>query len=477
MIIDYDSVDEPVEFYAPKTISGNLTIENNNDLTDLFFLENLDSVKNLKIENCNNLKTISGLKVKSIDTLTLQNNNKLYACDEIMNLIDSGILNSNEIILDSNARSCNNLNQIQHYKRQKDYPCGEQEITDTLIYQFEIDSFDCQYFTGSLLIKDNQILNLEGLKNLKSVNYSLGLVNLNIDSVDTLTIGITEKLTIRNNNRLKNISYLNPREAIRVIEISYNDSLSAINYLPFGDSLIIKNNQSLDNCCIIADNLFEESDRYIYIDSNNTNCSGLNAIKNYCLETAFPCGIIGVTDTFKENSDFDIDCYEYNGNMFVTGSNLNAIDSSNSIIYINGDLIIEEVNQPTFFGFENIENINGNLVFKNNSISKLKAFRNLYEIQNRLIIDGNNRLISSPIDAQTFVRNITVTNNDSIRFLYFGDGQTNHNRLKSIEISGNQNLESIDGMFSEHMDSIKISNNYNLASINAIAFTDTVYDF
>ena len=63
-----------------------------------------------------------------------------------------------------------------------------------------------------------------------------------------------------------------------------------------------------------------------------------------------------------------------------------------------------------------------------------------------------------------------------MRFLYFGDGQTNQNRLKSVEISGNQNLESIDGMFSNQMDSIKISNNFNLISINAITFTDTVYD-
>jgi hypothetical protein len=227
---------------------------------------------------------------------------------------------------------------------------------------------------------------------------------------------------------------------------------------------------------MIADNLFEETNKYVFIDSNNTNCSGLIQIKNYCLETAFPCGILGVTDTFKENSDFNIDCYEYRGNMYVTGSNLNAIDFSNNIIYINGDLIIEEVNQPSLIGFEGLENIYGSLIFKNNSISNLKAFRNLYEIQNRLIIDANNGLKNSPIDAETFVRNITVTNNDSIRFLYFGDGEINQNRLKSIEISGNQSLESIDGMFSEHMDSIKISNNYNLASINAIAHTDTVYD-
>jgi hypothetical protein len=327
-----------------------------------------------------------------------------------------------------------------------------------------------------MLITDDQITNLKGLKNLSSVYHSLSLVSLNIDSIDTLTLSVTGKLLVRNNTRLKSIKNINLREATNVIEISHNDSLTAINYLPFSDSLLIKNNKSLDNCCAIADNLFENTDKYVYVDSNNINCSGLNQIKYYCLETAFPCGILGVTDTFKENSDFDIDCYEYRGNMYVTGSNLNAIDSSNSIIYINGDLIIEEVNQPSLNGFVNLENINGSLILKNNSISNLKAFRNLYEIQNRLIVDANNRLISNPIDAETFVRNITVTNNDSIRFLYFGDGEINQNRLKSIEISGNQSLESIDGMFSEHMDSIKISNNYNLASINAIAHTDTVYD-
>ena len=476
LIVDYSNINDSILFLCPKTISGDLSLLNNETITDLSLLENLDSVKNLRIENCSNLKKLDGIDISLMDTLNLQNNKKLYACNEVIALIDSGVLSSNKIILDSNASSCNSLHQISHFKRQKYYPCGELEKTDTLIYQFEIDSFDCQDYEGSIYITDSLITNLRGLSNLQTVHHNFTLNNLNLTYLDTLNLSITNKFTIQNNRKLKTIENIQFNNPSNVIEFSNNDSLIEIIDLTYTDSLIIKNNKSLDNCCAIAENLFHETTKNIVIESNSLNCNGLVEIKNYCLDNAFPCGLLGVTDTFTKNSDFDFNCYEYKGSMFIRGHSLDSIDSTNNIRNIRGNLEIEELHQVNLFGFENLENINGSLIIRNNSVSNLKAFGNLNEIQGELIIDANNNLRNNPINAETAVRKITLSNNDSITSLTFGQRVSNAIRLDAIEIYNNNALEYIGGGFSEQMDSITISNNDNLTSISAISATNTVHD-
>ena len=95
-------------------------------------------------------------------------------------------------------------------------------------------------------------------------------------------------------------------------------NISSLNGANVVDSLTIYNNKSLNNCCAISHNLFDEDNKpsYILIDSNENNCDEIDSVKSFCLENEFPCGVYGYTDTFMFNIDFDsLDCTTFEGSI------------------------------------------------------------------------------------------------------------------------------------------------------------------
>ncbi len=219
-------------------ITGDIILENNDQLFNLHGLENLTACSALYIGGCENLNSIyalSGLSGELNDIVIFQN----PSLSLIEGLIGITAV-KNSIILDSNT-DLQNLNGFSNL---------------TIIRE------------GQLILNGNTSLtNIQGLSNLTSIGSDLAITNCN---------------ALQNLNGLNNITTLN------IFHLGFNDVLQDVNAMSALTNVdlffFVSFNPLLADCCIFYDLLNNNGvGGLITIESNAGLCNSPSDILNNCL--------------------------------------------------------------------------------------------------------------------------------------------------------------------------------------------------
>ena len=247
-------------------IGGSLDIEANFALSSLAGLENLQTIgENLEIQMNHILSSLAGLEnlsAASINDISIYYNSNLSDCD-IQGICDYLTAPKGQVEIYKNATGCNNPPEIAQ-------SCG---TTLTCLpfgnYHFssqqEIDGFPsdyshCNHLAGYVSISGENIMNLDSLSVLDTINGYLficgndNLSSLNgLNNLKTIQDGlIIGGIECNGNNALTNMEGLNGLTSVgesvfidgnaNILTLSGLDSLSSI-----GSSLRISYNMSLKN--------------------------------------------------------------------------------------------------------------------------------------------------------------------------------------------------------------------------------------
>lgn len=406
-------------------------------LTSLESLSNLNSINgSLCVRYCNSLSSLAGLEninSGSITEINIYNNSSLSSCEvqSICNFLGNptGVIN-----IYNNAEGCNNPSEIAD-------ECG---ITmDCLPFgnyyclsQQEINNFQsnypsCDAIQGNIMIRGDNITNLNGLNNIISCsgNLNIGLWYGGTDSLVDLTglnniISIGGDLTVSANNMLISLTGLNNLDSVGgKLEISNNyqlTSLTGLNSLNFiGGSLVISNTNylkdltGLNNVNNIGENI------NIYDNSRLRDLSGLENISTIPL-------------------DLDIN---YNDSLV-------SLTGLQNVSIIGGGVNIDHMYGSYLFPSSNLTEIGGNLqLMYNENLANLSGLENLTSIAGDLNIRGNQSLTSiSELDnLNKIVGELKIEYNPSLTSLY-GLNHLNNDSLNKITICNNDSLSNCDAI-------------------------------
>jgi len=217
------------------TVGDNLTIRNNNNLTNLSKLNKLSYIgRNLLIENNPNLTSMPFESLVTIDrSLNINSNNDLIDLSGLTSLTSVGLdfdLGGNS----SNFSSISGLGSLETIG-------GDAFIVGTLAENLNAFS-ELTTIGGNFSVSNNSSLeNLEGLNKLSSIGGRFWISNndslLNLDGlealvstgVDTLVGGVGLSLDIVNNNSLLNLNglsnFVNAKDGAGGLSIYDNDVL------------------------------------------------------------------------------------------------------------------------------------------------------------------------------------------------------------------------------------------------------------
>lgn len=245
---------------------------------------------------------------------------------------------------------------------------------------------------GDLVITDNDVQNLWGLENLRSVSGSV---------------------IIRSNQKLTSLSYL------------YN--LQSV-----GNALIIENNNNLVDLKGLERLRFYNNEQDIYVYANNklvslnglegvTNIDDLKIHDNYAL-VDFK-GLNNVTSINFLELERNFSLQNFDGLQNVTISNSISVEKNKSL--------------QNFIGLDNLEEINGWFyVDNNNNLLNFEGLGSLKYIKSSFQVKNNNKLKSlyGIGQLQSIRKNLSINSNNELR---------NLRGLSSLEsISGELNIYS-----------------------------------
>jgi hypothetical protein len=279
-------------------VGGNLFINYNKGLTNLTGLENLQTIGgNLEIEANYMLSSLAGIEnisSASIENISIYYNYTLSDCD-VQSICDYLTAPNGQVDIFLNATGCNNLHEISEN-------CG---ITMPCLpfgnYYFssqeEIDSFpsdysQCHLITGLLEIRGEDIINLDSLSCLDSIDGYLSICgNDNLSSLSglnnvktiqgDLTIGGIE---CSGNNALTSLEGLNGLSSVgQSITIEENNDLLTLSGLDsltsIGQWFRIQLNTSLKNL-LGLESLISAGSIEIYQNYSLLNLNGLINLVN-----------------------------------------------------------------------------------------------------------------------------------------------------------------------------------------------------
>ena len=253
--------------------------------------------------------------------------------------------------------------------------CIPSGTTVTLTRQSEVDSFPinypgCDVVDGSLVISGNDIVNLNGLRNLKYTNNVLEISNnpylTTLDGLNSLSF--QGSFNILNNPLLINLNGLDNLNFVTYFTIKNNSSLINLRGLEHLKkcSLFLQDNISLVNLK--------------GLDSLNT-ISGLSIENNQSL-----VNLEGLNN---------LDTTQYQINIVNNFSLLN-IEALNKIKNLYAATIENNPSLINLRGLHNIRNIQAWLTIKNNSaivdLNGLNSLKNIWSFGTRFIIENNQNL-------------------------------------------------------------------------------------
>ena len=408
-----------IDYY---TSSGSLEIYNNPFLTDISFIENL------------NTEHLSNLSIYENPSLSMCNYPVI--CDYLNNL-------DGYTIITDNAPGCESIYTIMN-------ACGVECPTGNITFnsQTDIDVFgtvfnNCTEIQGDLIISGEDIDDLSALSSIQSISGSLVVeyndLLTNLNGLSSLTY-IGENLYMYWNNNLQNIDVLsNITDFEGYISISHNESLidiSGISNFNYENiySLEIFENPMLAVCNVsLVCNYIDNMQGDINIINNAEGCEDVYAVADACGIEAPPCPLNSLhLYTQQDVDDFAINypnCQTIYGNLYIS-RNYDDYESDEMITNLEG--------------LSNITSINGSLMIYETLLENLDDLSGLTSINGEIQISYNPELTS--------ISGLSGIDPESIIYTYDGLRITDNPQLSicnidnlCMYISNNENYRQIYG--------------------------------
>ncbi len=303
------------------------------------------------------------------------------------------------------------------------------------------------YIGGMLRIADNDALtSLTGLENVSALGGELGICYnfslTNLCGLDNLTSIGGELYIIY--NYLTNLTGLeNLTSIVGGIHIWNNyalTSLAGLENLTYFSTLSIYNNFSLSACeapwlCYYLSN----PNGYVYIYGNADGCSGVVELAVAC-GGGMPCLPYGHY-YFESQEDIDNfqsafpNCQTLEGNVSISGSDINSLNGLNIVTSISGLLDINNNTTLTSItGINGLTSTGGLSIDGNNVLTNLMGLNNITSIDWQLNITGN-----SVLTSLTGLENLTFIGDDFS--LYDNNALTSLTGLESLTtVNGSLNI-------------------------------------
>ncbi len=467
------------------TIGAQLTIKSAPNLTNLSGLQNLTSIYSLHIENNQSLTDISGIEninAGTISVLNINNNISLSTCN-VKSICDYLGTPNAIVFIHDNASGCNTPEEIEE-ACSSCLPEGIIFTTQEQIDNFQTDYPGCTEIEGNVIIEESDIINLNGLSVLTSIGGSLvvygnnaltnftGLEGLTTigncleffrnDSLTSLSgleglttiggylsIGLND-IGLPGNQSLISLEGLSNLISVGTkLEVLGNPSLTSLSGLDNIEavsiqSISIAGNNSLSTCEVksICDYLVSPNGS-INIYDNAPGCNSPEEVEQECMSHCLPEGITFTTQT--QIDSFAINnpgCTEIEGDVIVAGNDITNLNGLNVIVSVGGDLSVHNnAILTSLSGLDNLTSIGGYLeISRNDSLSSLVGLRNVTAIGESVYIGSHDILWGG---------NPTLTNLNGLEGLTSIEGDLYISlNIALVSLSGLDNLISIGGSLS-----------------------------
>jgi len=336
---------------------------------------------------------------------------------------------------------------------QPDQPCSTclpQGITfsnQSQIDNFQVNYPNCTNILGNVTIQGDDIINLNGLSVLISIEGYLVIKN---NSLLTSLVGFDNLTTIGD--------YLLINDNTPLISTMGLENLTSI-----GGDLRIVNNSNLTN--LTGFNNLASVGGILRIRGNNAiaTLTGLNNLAStgsdlvigYCNSLTILTGLESITYIGGDLRIYD-------------NQSLHSLAGLENLNFLGGSLLIDRNNALTSMtGLDNLTNIGDYLSIKsNNALTNLTGLDNLINIGGYLSINSNNTLISLTglNNLNSFEGTLGINNNPSLTSL---TGLENITSIGgNLWISGNSLLTSLTGLhnLTSIAGRLEITNNYSLSA-------------
>jgi hypothetical protein len=288
--------------------------------------------------------------------------------------------------------------------------------------------------TGNINIRFTQLVTLEGLENITSV----------------------ETISVWDNDLLVSLDAFENVTALESLFLDENPNLTSINSL---QNLISINGINIQYCYSLEDiSVFSNISSVNYISIEYTAITDLNALSN----------LSSVTGNFTLDSN----------------QNLTSITGLQNLTSVTGRLIISANNSlPSFDGFQSLQTTGSLEIIGNDAIQNLSGFESLTTITNYsggtikgLSISFNDNLMNiNALSNLTSVGDISIFLNDRLTTLNGLEGITTIN-VGDVYIAANPQLNSINGLsnLTSIIDNLTIQDCDSLTSINSLSNLNSI---
>ncbi len=442
-----NSIENFVGLDSLQIVNGDLTVTNNNNLTSLAGMNNLNQVDKIEIRNCDSITSLGLNHNLNLDFLKLS----------YLPLLSS--LNGAEYLQNINSLELNNLISLLSI-----------DSLHTLTSLSSLNIFNCTMLTS-----------LDGLQNISEINTSIILNNNNaLDDISALgnaNLSMVEDLEIQNNPNL-----------------SKCDISSICDYLSMDGSIILENNK-------IGCNTTGE----IIVACCTNHQDWCPEPMDNCLPEGITFSSQAEVDIFPLAYP---SCKIIGGDLVLDGSDITALDSLYSVEIIEGDLDLSASALVNFEGLNNLDTIKQELSingYYNNSITNFEGLESLKQIGMGYYNDHNMTFASfedfTGLDSLQMINgklNIQNCNNlislsgleqlayvDELEIGFCGSfssiGLSNPLDVDILKLSGLNAMTNLDGI--EYIDSVILIDIFylqNLIEIDSIsgisAFTHLTID-
>lgn len=363
-----------------------------------------------------------------------------------------------------------------------------------ILSQADVDSFrtthGCTDISGTLIISGNDITNLDGLSDVKSVGWVEIYNNPNLVSANLLSLEtVVKDLNIYNNPLLQNLDGLNSLTSVENLRISGDTSLTSIQGLSHlttisEDAYITDNPQltnlhglegvtsvpigiSISNNDMLTDlsglSITSVGTLLVAGNANLENLHGLENLTTVLASCACPTRGININDNPKlTNLDELSHLTTVGGMVNITGNTLLAsIEGLSSLTQIGsnsefGDQAIDVENNPlltNLHGLRNVTSVQGGIrIVNNDAMTSLEGLEHLTSIGGQgLVIEGNNSLtdINGLSSVEMVLYGIIIKGNDALPNL---DGLRSVSTIDTsrpynwVDISNNPSLQNVDSL-------------------------------
>ena len=449
------------------SIGGVLFFLSVNDLSNLNFFSDLDSVRSLVIYECKSISDISGINniQNELSSITLQFNPLLNNC--AINKICTALeMDSTKFIIRNNGADCNDKNQLILNCGNSISECPVENIninSQAALNQFPIDYPECKELKVRIsLVSDpiDEITDLSPLNGITRFDSTLSIHNT-LELIDLSGLENTRhinRLYLSNNDKLESLKGLENLETINTFYLSDNNTIKSLNQLKLTNSglreITLINNISLNDISKIGE---LDSLEYFFI-SNNSSLEDFTQIDGLQYVNTLRVGGNNGFDSIEELENV-LEVVEL---YFSQSPTLKKIEAPNSIRILESISVssnsVEEIHLSNFAS--SIKKID---IAQNDSLKLIDLGNGPDTISEILEIAHNRYLDSINLPTSTqYIDKSYIFSNWMLKSIVGGDGLKN---IKEFYVVSNSVLEDISGF--DHptiIEKLELRNNSELSN-------------